>query len=54
MEEINKKLDKNFYPLFIRFATKIKKKDILQSKIVIKKYQEKEVQIPIKPYHKPI
>jgi hypothetical protein len=54
MNEINKHLDTTNYPLFFRLSTKIKKKDILRSKIVIKKYGDREVQIPIKTYYKPI
>lgn len=54
METINKKLDKDYYPLFFRFITKIDKQDFFQQKIVINQHNSKKVLVHITPYHKPI
>lgn len=54
MEVLNKKLDKDYYPLFFRFITKTDKQDVFHQKVVINQHNDKKILVHIAPYHKPI
>ena len=54
MEKINIILNVEYYPLFFRFLTKIKKEDVYKNKIILNKYDNKQIVSHVIPYYKPI
>ncbi len=49
-----KEIDKKGFPLFFRFATKLKNENYIKARIVIQENQGKEIRTQILPYYKPI
>jgi len=49
-----KEIDKRGFPLFFRFAMKLKEENYIKARIVIQVKQGHEIRTQITPYYKPI
>ncbi len=54
MEEILNQFDHEKFPYFFNYLEEVKSKDILESKLVIHKYENREFMVRITPYYKHI
>lgn len=54
MSKVIEKLNNDRFPYFFSLAEKVNSKDVLQSRLVIHKFENREMLIKIFPYYKPI
>lgn len=54
MSQVIKKFNHAKFPYFFSYAEKVNSKDVLHSRLVIHKFEKREMIIHISPYYKPI